>query len=89
MPRRQDARSGVQFVVGEIDFLFSSMCRPAVGSNLSPVQWVPGALSQWEKWLGSEVTLPPLLNTEAKNEWNCTSPPPVCVYGVNMDRFSL
>jgi hypothetical protein len=35
------------------NFLFSKSCRPVLGPNQPPIQWVSGVLSPWGKMVGT------------------------------------
>jgi hypothetical protein len=48
-------------------FLFTAASRPALGTTQSPIQWVPGALSQGVKRPGREANYSPQSNAEVKN----------------------
>ena len=39
------------------------------------------------KWSGHDIDH--LTSAKVKNEWSCTSSPPVCIHGVDRDNFSL
>jgi hypothetical protein len=49
--------------------------RPALGSNQSPIQWVPGALSPGVKRPGCEVDHSPQTSAEVRKTWIYTSTP--------------
>jgi hypothetical protein len=65
-----------------IFFLFATASRPALGSTLLPIQWVPGALNPGIKWPGREADYSLLSSDGIKNVWSCTSPPPIRIHGV-------
>jgi hypothetical protein len=39
--------------------------------------------------MGREVNHSPLSSAEVKNEWSCTSTPPICLPGVDMENFAF
>lgn len=48
-------------------------------------------LSSEVKWLGHEVVYWPSSSPKVGNEWNCTTTPPICLQGMDMDtcNFSI
>jgi hypothetical protein len=46
-------------------------------------------LSRGVKRLGCEVNRSPPSNTEVKNEWSYTSVSPLCLHGVDRDKFTF
>jgi hypothetical protein len=56
-------------------FLFTTLSRPVLVPIQPHIQWVPGALSLVEKWLGREADQSPFSSAEAKNAWSYTSTP--------------
>jgi len=54
-------------------FLFSKMCRPAMGPTKPPVHWIPGVLLLGVKWLRHEADHSAPSMAKAKNEWSYTS----------------
>jgi hypothetical protein len=66
---------------------FSSSKRPdGWGPNQLPMQWVlaffPGVQPPER-----EVNHTPPSTVEVKNEWSCTSTPPICLHGVDRENF--
>jgi hypothetical protein len=61
---------------------FTTVSRPALGTALPTIQWVPGALSLGVKWEGREADLSPAYSAEFKNAWSYTSTPPIRHHGV-------
>jgi hypothetical protein len=53
---------------GKIFFLFFTSSRQALGPNQSPIQWVPGVLSQGVKHPGREIDHPSLRITKTNTE---------------------
>jgi hypothetical protein len=47
-------------------FLFTTVSRTALGPTHPPIQWVSGALSMGEKWLGHEADHSPPSSAEVK-----------------------
>lgn len=68
--------SRVWIPVGARDCFFSGMSRLDLGPT-KPIKWVPGFLLG----LGREFYHSPSSSAKVKNEWSCTSPPPVCLQG--------
>jgi len=87
--RRRDSDQAMGWAVrvsnsaGARDLCRSS--RPALVPTPSPVKWVSGFFARVER-PGREVDHSPPSSDEVKNEWSCTSPPPIC-HGV--DHFYL
>jgi hypothetical protein len=48
--RRGTGWSGFDFRHGQDIFLFSTASSPDLGPTVTPIQWVPGALSPGIKW---------------------------------------
>jgi hypothetical protein len=71
--------SGVRFPVGLGIFLFSTACRPALGSTQPSIQWVPGALSLGLKRPEREAHNSHPCSVKVKNPWSYTSTPPYLV----------
>jgi hypothetical protein len=71
-----DQGFGVPGPVGSKNFQFSMSSRPALGSTLPPIQWVPGALSPGIKRPGREANHSPPAIAEVKKMWIYTSTPP-------------
>jgi hypothetical protein len=61
------------------DFLFSETSRPSLGSTRPTVKSVLGPLPGVRRQ-GREVFYIPLSAVEVKNEWSCTSAPPICLH---------
>ena len=57
---------------------FSKMSGSAKGPTHSPILWVQGSFLG-VKWSGQMATHSPTCSAEVKNEWSCTSAPPVCI----------
>ena len=51
----------------------------------SPIYWISEALSPEENWPGCEAGSLPPSSAEVKNEWSCTSAPPLYLRGVYRD----
>jgi hypothetical protein len=47
-------------------FLFATVSRPVLGPTQTPIQWVPGALTQGVKWPGGEADHSPPPSAEVK-----------------------
>jgi hypothetical protein len=69
-----DRGVGVRVPVGSR--IFSKSSRPALGSTQTPIQWVRGALSQWESGWGVKLTTHLQLVPRSRKMWIYTSPPP-------------
>lgn len=67
-------------------FLFPRTSRLGLKHNQLPVRWVPGFFLG-VKQFGLEVYRAPLYMAQLKNDWICTSTPPVCLRGVERDKF--
>jgi hypothetical protein len=61
---------------------------PAVKPAQPFIHWVLGFFSG-DKAAGAEVDHSFPSYAEVKNEWSCTSSPPVCLYGVHRDSFTF
>jgi hypothetical protein len=81
-------RSGVRMSVRAEIFLFSKTSRPAFGPTQPPIQWVPGAFSGVKR-PGFEGNYFAPCIAEVKNEWNCTSPPPVSLHFTDSDTVTF
>jgi hypothetical protein len=68
--------------------LFSKTSWSAVWSNQPPIQQNRNYFSGIKR-PGREAYHSPPSSTEAVNEWSCTSPPPVCLRGVDRDHFTF
>jgi len=70
----------------ERDFSLLQNVQSGWGSNHPPMQWAlpffPGV-----KPPGREVNHTPPSTVEVKNEWSCTSTPPICLHGVDRENF--
>ena len=62
--------------------------QPAVGSTRLPIQWKPWAPSPEVKH-PERATDHTHISPDIKNEWSCTSPPPLCLHGLYRDSFTL
>jgi hypothetical protein len=62
--------------------LFTTASRTALGPTQPPIQWVPGSLSLGVKRLGCEADHSPPSVPRSKNEWSCTSTPPIRLHDV-------
>jgi len=62
--------------------LICTASRPALGFTQPPIQWVLGCLTPPVKRPGSEAEHSSPSNAEIKNEWRCTSSPPIRIHGV-------
>jgi len=62
------------------------MPRLALGPNYPTIQGVLRFFAE-VKQPGFEVYHSPSSNAEVKNEWSCTSTPPVCLPGMEMEAF--
>jgi hypothetical protein len=65
------------------NFLFSMSSRPALGSTLPPIQWVPGALSLGVRQPECEADHSPLASAKVKKQWIYTSLPYVSNCTIN------
>jgi hypothetical protein len=68
--------------------LLSKNTRLAVVCTQPPSQWTP-AFFPGGKATGREVDHSPSSGAEVKNEWNYTSVPSICLYGVDRDTFTF
>ena len=69
---------------GQPILLFSEACRPTLGHTENLIKWYPGLLpGGGGKSARREVV------KGVKNEWRCTSTPPICIHGVDRDNFSV
>jgi hypothetical protein len=67
-------------------FLFFMVFKPVLGPTQLPVQWVPGAISQWIKWLGLETEHSPPSSSEVKNG-GAISSLPICLHGIVLNNL--
>jgi len=74
----------VQFPAGAaMEFcLFAIMSRLALGTTQPPIQWIQGAITLGVKWAGYEAEHSCPTKAKAKNVWNYTSTPPICLHGM-------
>jgi hypothetical protein len=75
-----------KFQQGQEIFLFSRMSTPALKPPsllLSVPGFCPGRATT-----GHEVDQSPTFSDKAKNEWICTSSPPLCLHDVNTNTFT-
>jgi hypothetical protein len=63
--------------------------KPALKPTHLPTPWVPRAVSPWVKRPRRKVNHSPSSSAEARNEWSCTSAPPLYLHGVDEDNFTL
>jgi hypothetical protein len=69
----------VRVPVGSINFLFSMLSRPALGSTQRPIQWVPEAFSLWVKRPGCEADHSPPSSAEVKKNVDLHIHSPICL----------
>jgi len=74
--------------VGVEIFLFSKTSRPAFGPTQPHIHWVPAALPR-VKQPGFEGNYFTPCIAEVKNEWNCTSPPPIRLNFMDSDTVTF
>ena len=82
-------RSGFPFWQVQEIYLYSEKSRQALGSTQPPVQWVPGVFSTGVKRPISAVKCSSPSIAKVKNEWCCTTSPPVCLHGVDRNNCSF
>jgi hypothetical protein len=58
------------------------LSRPVLGPTRSPIQWVPGALSQEVKLPGREADHPSPTRAEVKKTWDLYIQRPIRLHGV-------
>jgi len=68
--------------------LFLQTSRSALVPTQPPIKWVSG-LTPRVKWQGSEADHSPLPSAVVKDEWNCNSPLPTCLRGVDRETFTF
>jgi hypothetical protein len=81
--RLHTTQSGVQIPVGAKRFLFS---RLTLGSNQPPIQWEP-PFYPMVKQMGYEFNNSSPSSAKVKNEWSCTSAPPISLHGMDRENF--
>jgi hypothetical protein len=81
-------RSGVRMSVGARDFPLLQKSLANLGPNQPSIQLLPGAFSGVKRpgFEGNYVT--PCIG-EVKNEWNCTTSPPIRVHFMDSDTVTF
>jgi len=70
-------------------FISASNFWPALGPTQPPIRWVSDVFFPGLQWPGSEAGHSPPSGAKVKNEWSCTSIPPVYLHGVYIDGFTV
>ena len=74
-------RSGVRVLIGARN---SSLLWNVQTGSVTHRGSFPGT-----KWLRHEVNHSPPSSAKVKNEWSCTSTPPICLHGVDRANFTF
>ena len=87
--RLRAGRSRVQILAVDKECMsLPGMSIPALGPTQPPLQWVTGFFPGVEQpGLFVDNSVP--FSAEVKNDWSCTSTPPICLCGVDKDNFTF
>jgi hypothetical protein len=77
-----------EFISGRgLSFLFSKMSRLDVWPTQPPVQWMPGALFLGVNWVTQYAEPSPPSSAKVRNEWSCTSTPPLALVACSWQHY--
>jgi hypothetical protein len=77
-------QTGFESRKGEQILRFSKICRPDLGLNQPPIQWIVGPLGGW-KQLGHDVNHWPAFTVLVKSEWSFTFDSSICLRDIDKD----